>query len=86
MSHEWPERATVILIKGRNKGLQPIEIVRELRAAGYGYSPSAVSGKLIRMERAEEETAAANMQPAEPWRPSLDNRPGWLRLRVDRAR
>jgi hypothetical protein len=75
---DWTEEAVGLATKLKREGFGPAEIARFLRARGFDFSNSAVIGKLDRLERAEMD--AANI--AEPWRPSLEDRPDWLRFNL----
>lgn len=75
---DWtPER--VELLKRLNaEGKSFGQIAKRLQAAGMtDVTRSAVIGKLDRLRDTDQ-----GIDRPEPWTPSLDNRPDWLRLNI----
>lgn len=78
---DWTEERTELLKRLNAQGRSSGQIVKVLRAVGMTeVTRSAVIGKLERLR----ETDQAIDRP-EPWTPSLENRPEWLRLNVRSA-
>lgn len=75
---DWTIERVELLKRLYAQGKTSGQIVKVLRAVGMlDITRSAVIGKLDRLRETEEA-----IDRPEPWRPSTDNRPDWLRLNI----
>jgi|JI7StandDraft_1071085.scaffolds.fasta_scaffold407080_2 hypothetical protein len=75
---DWTEERTELLKRLNAQGKSSGQIVKVLRAVGMTeVTRSAVISKIDRLREADQA-----FERPEPWTPSLDNRPDWLRLNI----
>lgn len=74
---DWTQERVDLLKRLNALGLSATAIMKRLRANGMeSVSRSAVIGKIDRLRQAGQ----SEVDRAEPWRPSLEDRPNWLRF------